>query len=109
MRRSGYGRTRDNSPCLGPLSWSSDSRQSGCSAGNENEGVTTVTTISRLDAWERRLDLGIRFVPYVALAVSVVLAVATRPYLPSPPLTGTLLIAGLAAAWIFWMVTLHPA
>jgi signal transduction histidine kinase len=66
-------------------------------------------TIGRLDRWARRLDVLIRFVPYVALAVSVVLVWVASPYLPGPPLLGTLALAGLAAAWMLWMVTLHPA
>ena len=39
-----------------------------------------------LDAWERRLDGVIRYVPYVALAVSTVLAWATAAVFAGPPL-----------------------
>src|SRR2546421_5523724 len=62
-----------------------------------------------LDRWERRLDGVIRYVPYAALAVSTVLAWATAPVLPGPPLPGTFAVAGLAAAWMLWMVTVHPS
>jgi signal transduction histidine kinase len=69
--------------------------------------MTTVTT-SRLEGWERRLDAGIRFVPYVALSVSVLLAWLVAPFWPGAPLPGTVALAALAAAWILWWVTLHP-
>jgi len=65
-------------------------------------------TAGRLDDWERRMDRVVRVVPYVALAVSTVLAWVAAPHLPGPPLPGTLALAGLAAAWMLWMVTLHP-
>jgi hypothetical protein len=68
-----------------------------------------VTTMSRLNRWEQATDSAVRFVPYVALAVSVVLAWAASPFIPSAPLPGTLLVAGVAAGWMLWMVTLHPA
>ncbi|HEU4423737.1 MAG TPA: sensor histidine kinase [Pilimelia sp.] len=70
--------------------------------------MTGMPTAGRLDAWERRMDLVIRFVPYVALAVSTVLAWVAAPHLPGPPLAGTLALAGVAAVWMLWMVTLHP-
>jgi signal transduction histidine kinase len=65
-------------------------------------------TAGSLDDWERRMDLVVRFVPYLALAVSTVLAWVAAPHLPGPPLPGTLALAGLAAVWMLWMVTLHP-
>ena len=62
---------------------------------------------SNLDARERRLGRATRVMPYVLLAAATI---------PSWPLSdrsqayrlGTLGIAGLAAAWMLWMVTLHP-
>ncbi len=66
-------------------------------------------SIEDLDGWERRLDSGVKWVPYVALGVSLVLAVLTDSLLPGPPVTVTVVLTLLAAAWIFFMVNLHPA
>jgi signal transduction histidine kinase len=71
--------------------------------------MTPVPALSRLDRWQRLLDSLLAFVPYVALAMSTVLAWLASAYLPGPPLAGTLLLAGAAAVWMLWMVTLHPA
>jgi signal transduction histidine kinase len=65
-------------------------------------------TVSSLDSWERRLDATIRFVPYVALAVSVMLCWVVAPFWPAPSLPGTFVLSGVAALWMLWMVTLHP-
>jgi signal transduction histidine kinase len=63
----------------------------------------------QLSRLERRLEMAVRHVPYVALAVSVLLSWLIMPYWPSPPpLLGTVLIAALTAAWMLWWVTLHP-
>jgi signal transduction histidine kinase len=66
-------------------------------------------SIDNLDGWERRLDSAIMWIPYVALGVSVLLAFLTDPFLPGPPLAVTAGLSVLAAAWMFFMVTLHPA
>ncbi len=70
--------------------------------------MTTLSN-SQLARWERRLDLAVRTVPYVSLAVAVLLSWLVMPYWPSPaPLRGTLLLAGVTAVWMLWWVTLHP-
>jgi signal transduction histidine kinase len=71
--------------------------------------MAPVATTSSLDRWERRLDSVIAVVPYVALAVSTLLVWAVAPLWPGPPLAGTFALAAVAAAWMLWMVTLHPA
>ncbi|HEY2672343.1 MAG TPA: sensor histidine kinase [Rugosimonospora sp.] len=65
-------------------------------------------TLQHLDGWEQRLDRLIRWVPYLALAVAAVLAVVATPYIGGLSLTWTISLTGLAFAWMFWMVTLHP-
>ena len=63
---------------------------------------------NRLDRWERRLDRVSGAVPYVLLAVSTLLAGLDGAASPADRLaTGGL--AGLTAAWMAWMITLHPA
>jgi signal transduction histidine kinase len=59
----------------------------------------------QLQAWELRLDQIIKVVPYVALAVSAVLA-WLFPF-PSSPTAVFVLVIG-AALWMLWWVTLHP-
>lgn len=60
------------------------------------------------DVWKRREQLAFRVVPYVALAISTVLAALSVDDEPWRGLLPTLGLAGLAAAWMLWMVTLHP-
>jgi signal transduction histidine kinase len=64
---------------------------------------------SRFDVWKRREDRALRVVPYVALAIATSLAALVDDYGPWPGTPATLALAGLAAAWMLWMVTLHPA
>ncbi|WP_203915687.1 sensor histidine kinase [Rugosimonospora africana] len=66
-------------------------------------------SIEDLDGWERRLDSGVKWVPYVALGVSLVLAILTDAFLPGPPIALTVVLTLVAAAWIFFWVNLHPA
>jgi signal transduction histidine kinase len=68
-----------------------------------------MSTLGGLDRSKRRLDRLIQFVPYVGLAVSLVLAAVGRPYVGGPPLPVMVALTGVAAAWMLWFVTLHPA
>lgn len=62
-----------------------------------------------LDGWERRLERFSSVIPYLVLVISVLLALtATGSTTTRGSLLGTLLLAGLAAAWMLWWVTLHP-
>lgn len=63
---------------------------------------------SRTDVWERRVNAAYSAVPYVLLAASMILAVFQGDQSPADVLA-TLGLAGLTAAWMLWMVTLHPA
>ena len=63
---------------------------------------------SNLDARERRLGRATRVMPYVLLAAATILSWPLSDRSQAYRL-GTLGIAGLAAAWMLWMVTLHPA
>ncbi len=73
----------------------------------------SIHTLSRvpdaaLSGPERKLEAWVRVVPYVLLVISLI------PYLiTGSPTAGdvgrTLAVAGLAAAWVAWWVTLHPA
>lgn len=62
---------------------------------------------SREDAWERRVDAAYGAVPYVLLAVSTVLAALETGQSPAD-VFWTLGLAVLVAAWMLWMITLHP-
>jgi signal transduction histidine kinase len=62
---------------------------------------------SNLDARERRLGRATRVMPYVLLAAATILSWPLSDRSQAYRL-GTLGIAGLAAAWMLWMVTLHP-
>jgi signal transduction histidine kinase len=62
---------------------------------------------SALDVRERRLGLASRVVPYVLLVAASILSWPLSDRSLGYRL-GTLGIAGLAAAWMLWMVTLHP-
>jgi signal transduction histidine kinase len=71
--------------------------------------MTVTRPDSGFDVWKRREELALRVVPYVALAISTSLAALIGDFGPWPGTRGTLVLAGLAAAWMLWMVTLHPA
>lgn len=60
-----------------------------------------------LDTWERRMEVVFDALPYLLLAISVVLTVVARGG-SGASLLVDLAPAGLAAAWMLWMVTLHP-
>ena len=62
----------------------------------------------QLDVWERRLDALARAIPYVALLLSTVLYLVT-PGDPAQDKLVNLVIAGVAAGWMLWWFTLHPA
>ncbi|SCG76792.1 Signal transduction histidine kinase [Micromonospora echinaurantiaca] len=69
--------------------------------------TSTAEQVDRLAAWEAREPGLHRMLPYVGLAVGILLAtVAPVPVglsvVPDP------VVAGLAAAWIAWFVNLHP-
>ena len=70
----------------------------------------TVTTRpdSGFDVWKRREEKALRVVPYVALAIATSLAPLIDDWGPWPGTLPTLALAGLAAVWMLWMVTLHP-
>jgi signal transduction histidine kinase len=70
--------------------------------------MTAAEQHRRLDAWERHQDAVYRVIPYLALGVSTALVTFVDPP-PRPTLVGTLAIAAVAAAWMLWFVTLHPA
>jgi signal transduction histidine kinase len=74
--------------------------------------VTIPPTDDRLDAAPQRLERALRVVPYVLLAVATLLAsMAGDPIgqRSAAYRVGTLGVAALAAGWILWWVTLHPA
>ena len=62
----------------------------------------------RLDLWERRLGAVSAAVPYALLAASALLAGLQGGQSRARSL-GTLGLVGLAAGWMLWMVTAHPA
>ena len=64
--------------------------------------------LSRLDERHRRLLPLITVGPYVLLGILVLFTVAAR-YASGPSLLIDLALCGLAAAWMLWMFTLHPA
>lgn len=69
--------------------------------------MTTSSPGSWADVWERRVDAAYGAVPYVLLAASTILA-ALEPNQSRADVLTTLGLAGLTAAWMLWMVTLHP-
>lgn len=70
--------------------------------------MTTTSPAREVDLWDRRTQRALGFVPYLGLAVAVVLTLAASPPdWPDPRLS--MLIAGAAAAWVLWMFTLHPS
>ncbi len=62
---------------------------------------------TRLEAWKRREGPMLDALPFVLLGVCTVVTAATRG--PGVELTIDLALSASAAAWILWMVTLHPA
>ncbi len=69
--------------------------------------MSTPSTASTLDEWERRGEAALLAVPYVMLVVSVVLTVLLPPH--RDLLLADVLLAVAAAGWMLWMFTLHPA
>ncbi|WP_405429322.1 sensor histidine kinase [Micromonospora sp. NBC_00617] len=69
--------------------------------------VSTVEQVDRLAAWEAR-EAGLhRLVPYLGLAVGMLLTTAA----PAPEglsFVPHLFVAAATAAWVAWFVTLHP-
>jgi signal transduction histidine kinase len=62
---------------------------------------------SGLDAPERRLEIWLRAVPFVLLAMSMIPYVLTQH--PSPADVGrTLAVVAATAVWVAWWVPLHP-
>jgi hypothetical protein len=69
--------------------------------------MTAPQADSALDVRERRLGRAAAVVPYVLLAAATALSWASDER-PLGHRLRTLAIAALAAAWMLWMVTLHP-
>ena len=69
--------------------------------------MTAPPADSALDVRERRLGRASRVVPYVLLTAATILSWSVGDQSWAYRL-GTLGVAGLAAAWMLWMVTLHP-
>ena len=73
--------------------------------------MTVPQTDVQLDAPDR-LERAFRVAPYVLLAVSTLLATIADDVVghrSAAHRLGTLAVAGLAAGWMLWLVTLHPA
>lgn len=70
--------------------------------------MTTPSSNTQLEAWERHEGPVMAVVPYGMLAISVVLTVIIEGWAGTSLLI-TLALSGLTAAWMLWMVTLHPA
>ena len=73
--------------------------------------MTVPQTDVRLDPPDR-LERAFRVVPYVLLAVATLLAAVGDDLVEQRSAAyrlGTLAVAGLAAGWMLWWVTLHPA
>lgn len=61
------------------------------------------------DADARGFERGVRWLPYATLVASAVLVlVATDTGLPRAPMTITLPLVAVTAAWMFFFLTLHP-
>src|SRR5882724_9176689 len=71
--------------------------------------TTGLTATGWLDRWERRLDLAVNYIPYIALVASAVLGWVTAPFWAQPARLPTLVISAAAGLWMLWWVTLHPA
>jgi hypothetical protein len=70
--------------------------------------MSTRAPDSRLDAWERRERPMVALVPWLGLVLSVV-CVAAIDSGSARALLVDLALAVLAAAWMLWFFTLHPA
>jgi signal transduction histidine kinase len=78
----------------------------------EDELVNTEpAAVAELEKRRRRTDRLLLIVPYAALVASVILytVAAVLHLLPQQPLPYGFGLAVLAAAWVGWFVTLHPA
>ncbi|HEX6472253.1 MAG TPA: sensor histidine kinase [Streptosporangiaceae bacterium] len=64
---------------------------------------------SGFDAWKRREELALRVIPYLSLALATALSMLVGDFGPWPGPLPTFGLAALTAAWMLWMVTLHPA
>jgi signal transduction histidine kinase len=73
--------------------------------------MTMPQTDAHLDLLEQRLERAIRVAPYGVLAIATVLAAIAQGLDVGAPggWPATLVLVGLTAAWMLWMVTLHPA
>jgi signal transduction histidine kinase len=74
--------------------------------------VTVPQTDVRLDSSDQRLERAFRVVPYVLLAVSTLLASMAGDLIEHRSAAYRLVTLGVAlvaAGWMLWMVTLHPA
>jgi signal transduction histidine kinase len=69
--------------------------------------MSRLSSAAQLEAWERREGPVLAAIPYVLLAISSILTVIVRGGLGTATLLD-LALAGLAALWMLWMVTLHP-
>jgi signal transduction histidine kinase len=58
--------------------------------------------------WPSESNKRLLLLPYLALAGSVLLTLLVDTGLPHESLPVTLAATGVAAAWVFWFVTLHP-
>jgi signal transduction histidine kinase len=60
------------------------------------------------EQWDRRMRPLVSVVPYVLLGLLVAFTVVTKRSAPASLLID-LVLCGVAAAWMLWMITLHPA
>ena len=62
-----------------------------------------------MESWRRRNDKWMLLMPYVLLAGSTAMALIARDVnLPRQGLPVTLTVVAATAAWLYWMITLHP-
>jgi signal transduction histidine kinase len=86
-----------------------DAGDGGFGAGSPvSAGAPALEADGDLEVKARRLDAAAAVVPYVLLLVSVVLAML-EPGQSAAQRAVTLGLSALAAAWMLWMLTLHPA
>jgi signal transduction histidine kinase len=63
----------------------------------------------RLEVWRRRIDKRMLLMPYAALVGSTAMVlIAGDAIRPRQGLAVTFTVVAATAAWLFWMVTLHP-
>jgi signal transduction histidine kinase len=68
-----------------------------------------MSDVGRMETWQRRADRRLLLLPYAALAGSTVLVlVAGDIGLPRQGLPVTFVVVAVTAAWLLWMITLHP-